>query len=54
MRAMGFGPEVDKKNEGVCPFCNELVNMNDFKDELSKKDFRITGMCQTCQDNFYN
>ena len=24
-----------------------------FRDDLSRKDYTITGMCQDCQDDFY-
>lgn len=38
---------------GNCPFCNKPVNDADFTDELSRKEFGITGMCQACQDGFF-
>ncbi len=25
----------------------------DFRDEVSRKEYTITGFCQTCQDEFY-
>ena len=35
---------------GVCTQCaGPAVS---FKDELSKKEYGITGFCQTCQDKF--
>lgn len=37
---------------GFCPFCEKPVEDN-FKNEISRKEFRISGMCQKCQDNFY-
>lgn len=40
---------IESKNE--CVMCDE-PDMN-FRDELSKKEFKISGMCQTCQDAFY-
>jgi len=53
MRSAGFGAEVDLVKEGKCPFCKELVNDADFRDELSRKDHKITGLCQKCQDKTY-
>lgn len=53
MRAAGFGAEVDKKNKGICPFCSKEVNEEDFRDALSLKEFKISGLCQKCQDDFF-
>ena len=38
----------------ICPFCNKPVNENEFKDELSRKEFEISGLCQSCQDDFFD
>ena len=54
MKQMGFDKEVQKVEEGICPFCNKVVNINNFKNELSKTEFLISGLCQTCQDGFFN
>ena len=35
-----------------CVLCgNDAVK---FTDELSKREFKISGMCQVCQDNFFD
>ena len=45
-------PEMKKlKDEGKCPICKEIIG--EFKDELSKKEFRISGLCQKCQDETF-
>lgn len=36
-----------------CPLCENKINVNDFKDELSLREFTISGMCQTCQDRIF-
>ena len=54
MRNAGFGREVNRKNAGYCPLCTKPINMEDFKDALSKKEFTISGMCQTCQDSIFS
>lgn len=36
---------------GNCPTCGKPVGK--FKDELSKKEFGISGMCQACQDSVF-
>lgn len=54
MRAMGFGKEVDAYESGNCPTCGKPVSWDSFRDEISKKEFRISGMCQECQDKVFN
>ena len=34
-----------------CPVCGEKIT--GFKDALSKKEYSISGMCQTCQDEVF-
>jgi hypothetical protein len=53
MRKMGMGHRVDLVEAGKCPDCEEKINKKDFKDEVSKNEFKISGMCQKCQDNFF-
>lgn len=50
MRAAGFGKHVEDVEKGLCPFCNKPIKREDFKDELSRKEFKISGLCQKCQD----
>ena len=50
MKAAGFGKQVDRVEKGLCPMCGMPVNMEDFKDELSRKEAAIGGICQSCQD----
>lgn len=50
---IGFEKEVENVDAGRCPFCGEIINMNDFTDTLSIKEFHISGLCQRCQDNFF-
>lgn len=40
-------------DSGKCPFCKKEIDFNDFKDELSKKEFKISGLCQQCQDETF-
>lgn len=53
MKAMGFGKEVDKVKQGKCPFCDQVVKQEDFRDDLSRKEFKISGLCQKCQDETF-
>jgi uncharacterized CHY-type Zn-finger protein len=36
---------------GVCVICGQPAT--EFKDELSKKEYSISGMCQQCQDETF-
>lgn len=39
-----------------CPMCGcscKVEHHGLFKDELSLKEFRITGLCQSCQDEVF-
>ena len=40
---------------GLCMTCDSTGNMLEWKwrDELSKKEYAISGMCQSCQDDFF-
>ena len=35
-----------------CPICHNKIG--EFRDELSKKEYEISGMCQDCQDEFFD
>lgn len=39
--------------EGKCPFCKKDMKDATFRDELSRKEFGMSGLCQECQDGFY-
>jgi uncharacterized CHY-type Zn-finger protein len=36
----------------ICTMCGKPAL--DFKDVLSRKEYTISGMCQKCQDDFFN
>lgn len=46
-KSYGRGIE-ESQNKGICVSCGEEAK--NFKDEVSKKEFSISGMCQECQD----
>ena len=50
MRAMGFGNAVKLIEQGKCPFCTKKVKEDNFRDEVSRKEWKISGLCQMCQD----
>ena len=53
MAAMGFGKQVAMVEGGQCPLCGKKIKDAEFKDELSAKEYQISGMCQTCQDKIF-
>lgn len=36
---------------GSCPFCQRTCT--DFRDDESRKEHRISGLCQECQDSIF-
>lgn len=36
---------------GLCVSCGKPAT--DFRDDLSRKEFDISGLCQVCQGNFF-
>ena len=31
----------------------KVINMNNFRNEISKKEYKISGLCQECQDKIF-
>ncbi len=45
-------PELaDRIIRGECTYCANPLTP--FTDELSKKEYSVSGMCQSCQDRIY-
>ena len=53
MKQMGFDKEVELKEQSRCPFCKREVTENDFTDEASRFEYKISGLCQECQDYIF-
>jgi len=51
LRNAGFGKEVERVARGLCASCGEKPGP--FKDELSRREFGISGLCQKCQDDVF-
>ena len=51
LEASGFAREIKRVRAGRCPFCGTIPIV--FRDELSRKEFQISGLCQECQDDFF-
>ena len=47
---------VDRKasvENKTCAICDASVELNSFKNEISLKEFHISGLCQDCQDEVF-
>ncbi len=53
MKQVGFEKEVKLVEQNKCPFCKQPINNNEFKDELSRREYMISGLCQKCQDEMW-
>ena len=53
MQAAGLGEHVKLVEQGLCPTCSKPIKEDEFRDELSKREFKISGMCQECQDKIF-
>ena len=53
LQQAGFGEEVKAVEQGNCPLCKCKVDKDEFRDELSRKEFEISGLCQSCQDDIF-
>lgn len=54
MKNVGFSKQVNDVENNICPFCKKKINMKDFKNNLSIKEYKISGLCQKCQDEIFN
>lgn len=50
MRKAGFAEEVELVKGGICPFCGKRIGKGEFRDGVSLREYRISGLCQKCQD----
>ncbi len=41
----------EARNQKICLRCREKITV--FRDELSKKEYDISGFCQKCQDTIF-
>jgi hypothetical protein len=46
--------QTEAKEKKICVFCGEEIKMEDFKDQLSIKEYGISGLCQKCQDDTFS
>ena len=40
--------------EGIkCPSCGKQIGFDEFRDEISLKEWRLSKLCQDCQDEVF-
>jgi len=55
LRSIGFKKEIDNVENNLCAICkSDKVKPEDFRDDLSRREFEISGMCQSCMDKIFN
>lgn len=45
---------IRRHAEGTCVICGVSVNVNALRDELSRREYQISGLCQECQDGVFD
>jgi len=48
-----FPQAAKDKAAGICPFCGKEIDLGSFRDELSQREYKISGLCQDCQDSVF-
>ena len=48
-----FPEAADRIMQSICVTCPAPIVDADFDNELSRKEYGISGMCQSCQDNVF-
>jgi len=47
-------PEQAARNAmHMCPFCNVGISIGDFRNPISLREYEISGLCQSCQDETF-
>ena len=45
--------KTECEEQNICVFCHNKVNLKDFRDDISRKEYGISGLCQKCQDDTF-
>jgi len=54
LKALGFDDEVENLKSGRCPFCGSTkTSKEDFRDEMSYREFKISGLCQHLSGKYF-
>ena len=53
MKQLGFNKEIELIKKGCCAFCTKEINNLNGYDELSIKEYKISGLCLSCQNEVF-
>lgn len=54
MNNAGFTKEINLTKQGKCPLCGKKIDTKtEFRDELSMREYEVSGLCQKCQDEVF-
>lgn len=53
MEELGFDKQLKNVENGLCATCGKSVAKNTFRNAISRREFKISGMCQDCQDKIF-
>ena len=45
--------KTECEEQNICVFCHSVVKIKEFRDDLSRKEYGISGLCQKCQDDVF-
>ncbi len=48
-----FPDMAQRIQSGCCPMCGNKIHMEDFKDDISRREYEISRLCQCCQDKVW-
>jgi len=48
-----FPEQMKLVADGKCPLCGADIDLKSFRDELSRREFKISGLCQACMDKIF-
>jgi hypoxanthine phosphoribosyltransferase len=54
MKRCGFTKELEAIEQGHCLSCKLPIKPERFRDDLSRREYALSGLCQTCQDKTFN
>lgn len=48
-----FPDLIARKESGKCPTCGKDPQEVGFRNQISRTEFKLSGMCQECQDDVF-
>lgn len=45
--------EKEAREKGICVCCGNPIDVENFRNILSREEYEISGLCQKCQDDTF-